>query len=232
MIELYQELVPFTNEKTTNKVSKDGEYTNPIFMPLSFDVTSSYNTVESVLYIRNNHPKEYYDNVHICLLAPIAYASNPSVSDGLPITQTITTSLASSGGKVLFKQGATTHFELDTEYCSGVTPNPLPALNVSTFSNTIGISTVPISGITNYTLDTANYEIADVRFSLGYDEVSESAWKTKNHSIIIPSIGNSSMPDNSFIPVRMRITLNNKYGDMLTLRKFSVHIGYGDVRTI
>ena len=72
-----------------------------------------------------------------------------------------------------------------------------------------------------------NPEVTDVRFSVGYDEVSETDWKTKCASVILPSIGNAGMPDNSFIPIRMRLTLNNNYGDMLTLRKYSLHIAYG-----
>lgn len=223
MIELYQELVPFTNEKTTYKASTNDAFTNPILMPLSFDVTSSYNTVETVLYIRNNNKDKFYTNVHVCLLAPIAYSNTPT--NFTP--DTVLVSFAVSGAKTLFKQGSTTKYEVDTEY--GIDTYPANFnLYMPTIDSTIGQTLVPFSGISspNYTISQVNSEVLDARFSLGYDEVSEKGWLTKSHSVIIPSIGNSTMPDNSYYPVRMRLTLNNNYGDMLTLRNFSVHIAY------
>ncbi len=70
MIELYQELIPFSNNKNPNAVSQNGSLSNPILLSTSLDITSMYTTVEGVIYIRNNDPAKYYKNVMVCLMAP------------------------------------------------------------------------------------------------------------------------------------------------------------------
>jgi hypothetical protein len=229
MIELYQELVPFTNEKSSHEASKDGAYTNPIVAPLSFDVTSAFNTVETVLYIRNTDKDKYYNNVHICLLAPTEAANDIYEVQPFSLNSVI---LSTTNGvtTTLFKNAnPLTKFILDTEYCSEVDPVPSITLLMSTIDTSMCNSLFPLSGIStpDYTISQVNSEVIDVRFSFGYDEVSENNWQTKKRSLVIPAIGNQYTPDNSFIPVRMRLYLNQNYGDMLTLRKYSIHLAYG-----
>lgn len=224
-LELYQELVPFTNEKTTNKASVNEAYSNPILMPLSFDVTSSYNTVETVLYIRNRNKDVHFTNIAICLLAPIGYTSIPDIVPQFD-TEEIYVSVDGDAHKTSIRDASISKWEFDTEYISEVsTPFYLMA---NSFDASVGYTTVPFSNYTTgFTINKSISEVIDVRFSHGYDEVSEIDWLTKKASIILPSIGNSTYPDNSFIPVRMRLTLNNSYGNMLTLRNFSLHLSYG-----
>lgn len=229
MIELYQELVPFTNEKSGHKASEDGAYTNPIVAPLSFDVTSAFNTVETVLYIRNTDKDKYYNNVHICLLAPTE-AFNDEIETQSFALNSVIVSTTNGVTTTLFKTATpTTKFILDTEYCSEVAPSPSITLSMSTFDSGMCNSLFPLSLISSpdYTISQVNSEVIDARFSLGYDEVSENNWKLKSSSLIIPAIGNQTTPDNSFIPVRMRLYLNQNYGDILTLRKYSIHLAYG-----
>ena len=236
MIELYQELVPFTNEKTSARASQNEAYTNPVLMPLSFDVTSSYNTVETVLYLRNNDKDKFYNNIHICLLAPESLFSD---SDNLVTPGTLSSAFLSVNNSIVttvFKNSSNVTLAiLDTEYDSYTVPANNTQLNVASF-NLAGEPAVicntmfPISGVQYYNIAQdaqAGAEVLDVRFSAGYDEISENNWLTKKRSIVIPAIGNSTTPDNSYIPVRMRLTLNRSYGDMLTLRRYSINVAWG-----
>lgn len=224
MIELYQELVPFTNDKSNYSASQSNTYSNPILMPLSLDVTSTYNVVETVIYVRNNDKDKYYENVFVCLLAPKSQLSDTQKAND---TYTITSIPYDYDNGIINLYASTTNkFSVDTEYCAETVPSGSISLEVSTYDDGTGASVLlPVSGVTGCNLASLT-PVKDVRFSYGYDEVSELGWQSKSHSLIIPNIGNAALTDTSYIPVRMRIYLNNNYGDLITLRDYSINISY------
>jgi hypothetical protein len=231
MIELYQELVPFTNDKTQNAASTNSTYSNPILMPLSLDVTSSYNIVETVIYIRNSDKDKYYDNVFISLMAPKSCMTDPVLqTDAFAIGSIV---YDHNAQEVIVSDTNSVRFKVDVEYCAETVPSNLtPEIDITSWDDGTAVSNaLPISGITNYTIQ-SQLPVKDVRFSYGYEELSELVWSSKSHSLMLPSIGNQSLPDNSYIPIRMRIYLNNTYGDLLTLRDYSINVSYSSEGTI
>jgi hypothetical protein len=226
MLEVYQELIPFTNDKGEFPVSSDEDFSNPILMPASFDVSSSYNTVETVIYVRNSNKDKYYKNIHICLLAPYAYFDTESLFNFTPYNA----EYDSAVNRVKFKDsGNFVKFELPVEYSSELSSANF-AFSRSTINIAeIGISYMPFTTYSANSIVEMNSRIKDVRFSVGYDEIPESVWKnSKSQSIILPSIGNTFMQDNSYIPVRMRMWLNGSYSSMLTVRDCAIHIMYSE----
>ena len=232
-LELYQEIIPFSNEKARYPVSSNGSLSNPIVMPLSFDVTSTLNTVETVFYIRNNSIDKYYTNVLITLMAPKTdfadYENLSSVSFDIDHIK-VMSNPASGGSNVItnfYTSDNDLKFTLDTDYTYEIVSLPVSGafIDPTTWSNSLSNDDLPISGITNFTLDQVNSNISNARFSFGYDEVSELEWGNKRHSILIPTIGNSINPDNSFIPIRLRIWING-YRSSYTLRDYFINISY------
>lgn len=76
-IKLYQEQAPFTNKRLDKEVSKNGTYSNPVIAPFAFDFTSHVNTLECVIYIRNDSQEHYYKNLTVSLMKE----SGEAVSD-------------------------------------------------------------------------------------------------------------------------------------------------------
>src|ERR1035437_2254613 len=66
-ITMYQESIPFTNKRTTQPISGNSTYSNPVVMPFAFDFTVATNVLETVIYIRNDDANTYYRNVVITL---------------------------------------------------------------------------------------------------------------------------------------------------------------------
>jgi hypothetical protein len=67
-IQLFQEQAPFSNKRIDRPISKDGVFTNPVIAPFSFDFTTHVNTLECVVYLKNNSQEHYYKNVIVSLM--------------------------------------------------------------------------------------------------------------------------------------------------------------------
>lgn len=227
-LELYQEIIPFTNEKMPNPVSTGNSFSNPVVMPLSFDVTSIYNTVESVIYIRNDDKDKYYTNVAVMLMAPKDEFADNAISGA---TYTIGSVTATSSNTIVIKDSnGSAKMAVDTEFTSEIPPSLPITFNQETWFDGNTNTMVPISGINGNKLSSINSSLTDVKFSYGYDEVSELEWKNKKSSIIINNIGTSTAPDNSYIPIRIRLWLNNE--SLFTLKKYAINICYSTEGTI
>lgn len=221
-LELYQEIIPFTNEKMPYPVSTGNSYSNPVVMPLSFDVTSVYNTVESVIYIRNNDKDKYYRNVLITFMAPKEEFDDGNVST---VTYNIGSVTCTSANELIIKDDITDlRHIVDIEFTSEIPPESNFSFNLGTWFDGTSNAMLPVSGADPYIISPLNSSISDVRFSYGYDEVSELEWANKKHGIVIPWIGTSGMPDNSFIPIRLRIWLNSE--SLFTLKKYAINVSY------
>lgn len=228
MIELYQELTPFTNEKTHYTISQDDTYTSPVLMPLSFDVTADYNTVETVVYIRNNNINEWYKNILVALLVPRSYFD-------IAAFQSQAIEFDPSSGHILIKNNLSqTAHQVDCLYDSEIVPQVSIGFKLDESETLIiGDSKLPFSTVTGYTINSENGpRITSVKFSVGYDELSETMWQQKTSSVVIPQIGTSGLADNSYIPIRMRLYLNNSFSNMLSLRDCSIYITYEEKNDI
>jgi hypothetical protein len=223
-LELYQEIIPFTNEKMPYPVSSGNSYSNPVVMPLSFDVTSVYNTVESVIYIRNNDKDKYYKNVAVMLMAPKGEFSENSVSTS---TYTIGSVVCPNQNYMIIKDtNVSSRFYLDTRFTSEQAPTLPIQINQSTWFDGNSNAMLPVSSYSGYTMSSLNSPLVKVRMSYGYDEVSELDWDSKASSIIINDIGTNELQDNSYIPIRVRIWLNNE--TLFTLKKYSLNVCYSN----
>jgi hypothetical protein len=76
-IQLFQEQAPFSNKRIDRPISTDGVFTNPVIAPFSFDFTTHVNTLECVVYLKNNSQEHYYKNVIISLMKEGELASSP-----------------------------------------------------------------------------------------------------------------------------------------------------------
>jgi hypothetical protein len=200
MLTVYQEQIPFTNKRLDKQISKDQAYTNPVIMPFAFNATSAYNSLETVIYIRNNNPSVYYTGIVVCLMSC-------STSDGIASTGTVLT-------------GATTStFTL---------PSVEPITFDNAFEETNPGDTVILDGqyLSSYTPVTKDSTI-EVKFSYGYDELSNYAWSIKNSGLYIPYIGNSSLYDMSYIPIRMRINFFSE-PSLYTIRDYFIDVSYAN----
>jgi hypothetical protein len=227
-LELFQELIPFSNEKSNFATSGNGTFTNPIVMPLSFDVASAANTVETIFYIRNNDKDKYYKNVLVTLMAPQSDFNDPTISTRTANANNITlTATNTSNVKVTLYYPVGDPHPVDLEYSSELLSggNLNATVNISTWFDNTSTANIPISGETGFTLSQVSSDILDVRFSYGYDEVSELNWLSKKHGVLIPSIGNNTLPDNSFIPIRIRMYINGN-GSLYTMRKYALNLSY------
>lgn len=64
-----------------------------------------------------------------------------------------------------------------------------------------------------------------VKFSYGYDQLSDYDWSKLNNILVIPYIGNSTTPDMSYIPIRMRIEWLNS-PSIYTIQKYFLDVSY------
>ena len=200
MITLYQEQTPFSNRRLDKKISQDKLYTNPVIMPYAFNSTSEYNSLETVIYIRNDDPSKYFTHIVVSLLKE--ESDNGSMSTGV-----ITTNPAS--GTYLSLSSSTTPLYLENVYESYAAPTTINLTN-KYMSNYLAVS-----------FD----ELIEVKFSYGYDEVSNYEWSKKKSGLFIPYLGNSSLYDMSYIPIRMRINFLTE-PSIFTMRDYFIDISY------
>jgi hypothetical protein len=64
-----------------------------------------------------------------------------------------------------------------------------------------------------------------VKFSYGYDQISDYDWSKLKSVLVIPTIGNSTTPDTSYIPIRMRIEWLT-HPSIYTIRKYFLDVSY------
>jgi hypothetical protein len=65
----------------------------------------------------------------------------------------------------------------------------------------------------------------NVKFSYGYDQISDYDWSNLNPILVIPSVGNSTTPDTSYIPIRVRIEWINP-PSIYTIRDYFLDVSY------
>jgi hypothetical protein len=221
MLNLFQELVPFSNKRLDKAVSSDGAYSNPVIMSFAFDFTVCSNILETVLYIRNDIQSDCYSNIVVSLMkedkaiTPIASSGSLEhrLSDNMPMFVVNGFALPIGSSK-----------EDPLVFATGV---PLPGRFMSNY--------VPVQS--NLDPDTGNSIESDnklsVKFSYGYDELSNIDWATKHSALCIPNIGYKSQPntnpfgtaDTSYHPVRMRMTWKSQ-STLLTIRDYFIDVSY------
>ena len=216
---IFQESIPFSNERLEQEVSQNGTYNNPIVMPLSFDIVQYSNTVETIFYLRNDDTRYYYENVAIYLARKKTTRTSPNdPNDQAEISK-------ATPGDPLFinmpivENGNTELQSIMASYSSDIIPS----------------FTTPLHGVKRYEeligTDGTSNEIFP-RFSFGYDELSNIDWSLKQPGLIIAGIGNTNMPDTSYIPIRLRIEIKMEALPVYTLRDYSIGIAYGDMKEI
>ncbi|MDY0198782.1 MAG: hypothetical protein RBR68_13310 [Tenuifilaceae bacterium] len=209
MINVFQEAVPFSNRRLDEKISQDGAYTNPIIMPFCLDSTGGENKLEVVFYIRNDSQAHYYKNVLVSLMKEVEVEGTPVLSNA---------SMSQS---------------------SDITNNPELAIGIYTKIKVMpSVENYSLSGSFIYNRKFYNNYLPivpqttgvdsniSVKFSYGYDEVSEQEWENvKRSALLIPSIGNSTTPDMSYIPIRMRIEWKTQ-PTIFTIRDYFLDVTY------
>lgn len=203
MITLYQEQIPLSNKRLEKQISQDGLYTNPVIMPYAFNSTSEYNSLETVIYIRNNDPSKYYTNIAVTLLKSIeleAYSLSTGIITNNPASG-ISLSLSTSESPIKLESAFETY-------------NPPSTINLT---NKYQSNYVPFS----------NDNFIDVKFSYGYDELSNYEWSKKKEGLYIPYIGNQSLYDMSYIPIRIKINFLQD-PTIFTIRDYFIDISYED----
>lgn len=202
-ITVFQEQVPFTNQKVPGQVSS-GTYYNPIVMPLSFNVVSYQNFVEVVFYIRNNDPTKYYKDI-LCSLVTIGTTTGTMPSSVNFYTNGITIEINGN-------------------------PNQIYKVSSSSEVNPTSGSVTDLVFPANYGFvspgNSDNNSNVNVKFSYGYDELSMIDWNSQNEILYIPNIGNTTTYDMSYIPIRMRIQLLTQ-NPLYTTRNYSLDVTYG-----
>lgn len=236
MIELYQELIPFSNNKNPNTVSENGTLSNPVLMSTSLDITSMYTTVESVIYIRNNDPTKYYKNVLISLMAPSRFLDiskmydqfgNQCTNDQFTIKDIYYDS--SVGTFNMTDENNINRIKLSAEYCSEMLPTDREIF----FDKSLWFD-----GRTNSSYLPASKEIIssgvakNALLSFGYDELSVTRWAQKSNILIIPFIGNQTTPDTSYIPIRVRIDIQQNSTMLSSLTDYAINVMYEQEYTI
>ena len=203
---VFQEQIPFTNQRVSNQVSS-GTYYNPIVMPLSFNVIDNKNYVEVVFYIRNDDRTKYYSNVFVSLVKTGWIVQEPPLY------------LVNSAGDGIITMNP--QYFTEPMYYLSYSKESFPILEDMhmTFSN-------DYTFVNQYTDSNI-----DVKFSYGYDELSNVNWSLQHEMLLIDKIGNSTMYDLSYIPIRMRIELKTNT-PVYTLRDYSLDITYQHELTV
>lgn len=230
MIELYQELIPFSNNKNPNAVSQNGTLSNPVLLSTSLDITSMYTTVEGVIYIRNNDPTKYYKNVLVCLMAPARFLDISRMTDQ---NGNQCTNEQFNIKDIYFDSSVNTfnmtdelnnnRIKLKAEYCSEMLP---------TDRNINFDKGLWFDGRTNSSYLPSSKEIIssgvakNALLSYGYDELSVTRWEQRSSIIIIPSIGTATTPDTSYIPIRIRIDIQQNSTMLSSLTDYALNIMY------
>jgi len=200
MLTLFQESVPFTNKRLEQKISEDGNFTNPVILPFAFNSTSSYNSLESVIYLRNDNPLKYYKGIVVSLMKEVSGVSNYATGVVRKDTD-IYLSVPSTEDKLY----------LESVY-EGFTFTSNIILR-----NSYKTNYVPIS----------NDGDIEVKFSYGYDELSNYSWSNRKSGLYIPYLGNSTLFDMSYKPIRLKINfLSNP--SLFTIRDYFIDISYSE----
>jgi hypothetical protein len=201
MINLYQEQIPFSNKVLDKSISMNGAYTNPVIMPFALDFTAYNNSLETVMYIRNDAVDKYYKNVVVSLMTA------PLNSSEAPSTGTITyTDVYST-----FNLNGTDHSATVAQISTTVVPT----------------GTAVVTGMYKAGYNLVDTGDLTVRFSWGYSELSGAMWATKRPVLVIPSLGVPGAPNTQYIPIRMRMSWRQNPPTMLTIRDYFIDISYG-----
>lgn len=204
MIQVYQESIPFSNNRIDAPVSTGNRFTNPIIMPFALNTTIGTNVFETVIYIKNTDINDYYKDVVVALMTENEYADGTVDSTGQLFTNENT-------GVVLFGLNDVTGAPTSLAFpYSGPQPT---------------VKAIPSQYKGNYQ-PLVNDQQLEVKFSYGYDEISAAEWETLNSILIIPMIGNSTTPDISYIPIRIRIKVKEN-NIAFTNRSYFLDISYG-----
>lgn len=221
MLNLFQELVPFSNKRLDKAVSSDGAYSNPVIMSFAFDFTVCSNMLETVLYIRNDVQPDCYSNIVISLMREDKTILTPVVASGsLEHSQP-------SGAPVFVLNGYTAPVGFSTEtiptFGEGT---PIPGAYMSNYVPVMS----DLDPETGNVLETDN-KLA-VKFNYGYDELSNVDWQTRHSVLCIPHIGYKSSldnpfgtPDTGYHAVRMRLTWKSQ-STLLTIRDYFIDVSY------
>lgn len=195
MITLYQEQIPFSNKILEKSISTNGQFTNPVIMPFSLDFTSYNNCLETVVYLRNDSQEHYYKNVVVSLMK---LTDNSDVDTSMTLTfGPVVPSFSLNG---ISGQGAYAY-----EYSAS--------------------GTATISGYkAGYSVVKEDNDLS-VKFSYGYDEISNAMWASKRPVLVIPTIGTQGTPNLQYIPIRMRLNWKQP-PTLLTIRDYFIDVSY------
>jgi len=227
-IQLFQEQIPFSSQRLNHPVSQNGAFTNPVIMPFAFDFTTYGNTLEIVIYIRNNSQQKVYKNVVIGLMKRTAGTPTPVVAS-------LEESFAL--GQILNVNGQ----ECPISWSVDQAPSLDPVVSIAGdnyYSNFFPIYNYNyIDGNGDYQEVESDSNI-NVKFSYGYDELSQVEWDKASSILAIPSIGTlptlenpAGMYDISYAPVRMRINWKARTAGT-TIRDYFINIAYEEEVTL
>ena len=212
-ITLYQEQIPFSNKRLDKPISKDGSFTNPVIAPFAFDFTTHINTLETVIYIRNDSQEHYYKNVVVSLM-------KTSGVDTSLVTGSILTD--AERGPSLSLNGEVVPLSFSMEAPPAIPAGGIP-LVAKYQADYKPIYEYVVTDSNVYSTD----DKANVKLSYGYDEQNEPNWDRAKSILLIPSIGNSSMPDTSYHPIRMRIVWKSRT-PLLTIRDYFIDVSFAE----
>jgi len=209
MIQLFQESIPFSNKRLDAPASQGGSFLNPVIMPFAINATLGSNTFETVLYIRNTSIEHYYNDIVISLMKESATGTGTGLTSGILKTASNQVFLSMNSFQNILTTVAFPYSE------SQATTKVLDAKYQQNY--------IPITPSTDMNVD--------VKFSYGYDELSELDWQGLTSVLVIPMIGNKTTPDTSYVPIRMRFTINSS-PTIFTIRDYFIDVSYvfeGDV---
>jgi hypothetical protein len=211
MIQLFQESIPFSNKRIDAPTSKDGSFLNPVIMPFAINTTLGSNTFETVIYIRNTSIENFYNDIVVSLMKEDSNISETNITSGVLKTD-------HSTGIVKFSVNDYTDIVISPGFPYIGTQSAIKVLDGKYQQNYM-----PVLPSTDAAVS--------VKFSYGYDELSNLDWDSTSPIIVIPMIGNQTTPDTSYIPIRMRLTFNET-PSVFTIRDYFIDISYaleGDV---
>lgn len=220
MLNLFQELVPFSNKRLDKAVSSDSAYSNPVIMSFAFDFTVCSNMLETVLYIRNDIQPDCYSNIVITLMREDSEITSPIVSSGEIATY--------EDGSPKFSVNG---YAMPLGYSVETIPTIGDAIPIPGAYKTNYVPVMSdLDPDTGNSLETDN-KIA-VKFNYGYDELSNVDWQTRHSALCIPNIGYKSSidnpfgtPDTGYHAVRMRLTWKAQ-STLLTVRNYFIDVSY------
>lgn len=205
MIQLFQEAIPFSNQRIDSPVSSDGTYLNPVIMPFAINTTLGSNVFETVAYIRNTSIENFYSDIVVCLMKEDSNVSNSQLAQG-------TLSFDNSTSAVTFGVNDYTGIGCSVGFPYQGSQSAVKKLDGKYKSNY-----VPITDATDSRVR--------VKFSYGYDEVSALEWEDLSSILVIPYIGNQTTPDTSYIPIRIRIEFKET-PSVFTIRDYFIDVSY------